>query len=338
MLFTDRDKLGQCYPSICCVLDGKSIPNTSRAAACGASRSRRRLPIPVSADGDGRRRLAGDASTTSLDVDDVHSYMPNALGGEDLNLPASGAISATNPRPVPTLGRVVMQRLPITKSWYDAMEMQIRQRVRGGNNLQLSYTLSRALIDGVGREATPGRSSGRRWRCSKRPGDRSSTATTRTTRGTTSRSRRRSSCRCAIQMSAIDARRSARPLGGNTGLRPRRRHHQRRPAGRARRPRSAAATCRSSSTNQRLPRDAEPGAVHDRPDQGEAAGQEHRPPAVEAAGPRRGRRIELFAEAFNLTNFVNVTGGAGNIRLATFNVPTGAQDARQIQWGARYAF
>ena len=53
---------------------------------------------------------------------------------------------------------------------------------------------------------------------------------------------------------------------------------------------------------------------------------------------RGGRRIELFAEAFNLTNFVNVTGGAGNIRLATFNVPTGAQDARQIQWGARYAF
>jgi hypothetical protein len=51
-----------------------------------------------------------------------------------------------------------------------------------------------------------------------------------------------------------------------------------------------------------------------------------------------GRRIELFAEAFNLTNFVNVTGGAGNIRLATFNVPTGAQDARQMQWGARYAF
>jgi hypothetical protein len=52
----------------------------------------------------------------------------------------------------------------------------------------------------------------------------------------------------------------------------------------------------------------------------------------------QGRRIELFAEAFNLTNFVNVTGGASNIRLDTFNVPTGAQDARQVQWGLRYAF
>jgi hypothetical protein len=55
---------------------------------------------------------------------------------------------------VATLGRVVMQNLPITKSWYDALEMQARQRVRGGNSLQVSYTLSRSLIDGVGREST----------------------------------------------------------------------------------------------------------------------------------------------------------------------------------------
>jgi hypothetical protein len=52
----------------------------------------------------------------------------------------------------------------------------------------------------------------------------------------------------------------------------------------------------------------------------------------------QGRRVELFAETFNLTNFVNVTGGATNIRLATFNVSTGAQDARQVQWGGRFAF
>jgi hypothetical protein len=50
------------------------------------------------------------------------------------------------------------------------------------------------------------------------------------------------------------------------------------------------------------------------------------------------RRVELFAEAFNVTNFVNRTGGIGDVRLATFNVPTGAQDARQVQWGARYSF
>ena len=51
-----------------------------------------------------------------------------------------------------------------------------------------------------------------------------------------------------------------------------------------------------------------------------------------------GRRIELFAEAFNITNFVNATGFGGNVVLPTFNLPTGAQDARQVQWGARYSF
>ena len=50
------------------------------------------------------------------------------------------------------------------------------------------------------------------------------------------------------------------------------------------------------------------------------------------------RRLEVFLEAFNFTNFVNVTGGSGNFRLATFHVPTGAQPARQVQWGARYSF
>ena len=48
--------------------------------------------------------------------------------------------------------------------------------------------------------------------------------------------------------------------------------------------------------------------------------------------------MELFAEAFNITNFVNTTGQGQNVLLPTFNVPTGAQDARQVQWGIRYSF
>ena len=50
------------------------------------------------------------------------------------------------------------------------------------------------------------------------------------------------------------------------------------------------------------------------------------------------RRVEVFAEAFNVTNVVNLYGGNSNIRLANFNVPTGALDARQVQWGLRYSF
>ena len=84
--------------------------------------------------------------STGLDVDYVHSHMPNAIA--DPNIPLTGAITAANPRPVPTLGRVTVQNLPNSKSWYDALEMQFRQRVRGANNLQVSYTLSRSMIDG----------------------------------------------------------------------------------------------------------------------------------------------------------------------------------------------
>ncbi|MGE3844665.1 MAG: hypothetical protein AB7I50_24120, partial [Vicinamibacterales bacterium] len=51
-----------------------------------------------------------------------------------------------------------------------------------------------------------------------------------------------------------------------------------------------------------------------------------------------GQRMELFAEAFNVTNFVNMNGFSNNVLLPTFNIATGAQDARQVQWGARYSF
>ena len=50
------------------------------------------------------------------------------------------------------------------------------------------------------------------------------------------------------------------------------------------------------------------------------------------------RRIEAFLEAYNATNYVTLTGGSGNMSLATFLIRTGARDARQVQWGARYSF
>ena len=46
----------------------------------------------------------------------------------------------------------------------------------------------------------------------------------------------------------------------------------------------------------------------------------------------------IFIQRFNVTNFVNTTGQGTNELLPTFNVPTGAQDARQVQWGIRYSF
>lgn len=85
---------------------------------------------------------------TSLDVDYIHSYGAHQYGTTDRNLPASGRIGAANPRPMSQFGQVAMLE-NFTKSWYDSLESQIRTRLAGLANLQVSYTLSRTYLDGV---------------------------------------------------------------------------------------------------------------------------------------------------------------------------------------------
>ena len=48
--------------------------------------------------------------------------------------------------------------------------------------------------------------------------------------------------------------------------------------------------------------------------------------------------VQIFLEAFNLTNMVNWSNGTGNMRSTTFLVSRPGGTARQIQWGGRYAF
>jgi hypothetical protein len=278
-------------------------------------------------------------SSTGLDVDVVHAYMPNALAGEDQNLPASGPITATNPRPVATLGRVVVQGLPITKSWYDAMEMQVRQRVRGANNLQVSYTLSRAIVDGCSgvcvnsvrafaRESLEQlRDTGRSLEWGYNPID---------TRHNLAISAS-FELPAEIQLSGIARFVSASPMAttcacdldgdGVTDRAP-----------------GTPATIGRGNLQEQLD------AINAyRASQNLAPFTLDRikvlPPAknIDIRVTRRlnltpARHVELFAEAFNITNAVNAHSPGSNIRLDTFNVPTGAQDARQIQWGARYTF
>lgn len=60
-------------------------------------------------------------------------------------------------------------------------------------------------------------------------------------------------------------------------------------------------------------------------------------------GLGRGRRLELIAEGFNLTNRLNPTNvnrtwGPNATANANFNTPTGAETARQFQLAARFAF
>ncbi len=50
------------------------------------------------------------------------------------------------------------------------------------------------------------------------------------------------------------------------------------------------------------------------------------------------RRIETFLEGYNATNYTTLTGGTNNMSLPAFLIRTGARDARQVQWGARFRF
>jgi hypothetical protein len=87
-------------------------------------------------------------SGAALDVDWVHSYGAHQTGFIDRNLPASGPISPSNPRPVPGFTQAWMLE-NYTKSWYDALETQFRANVAGSGRLQASYTISRSYLDGV---------------------------------------------------------------------------------------------------------------------------------------------------------------------------------------------
>jgi hypothetical protein len=85
---------------------------------------------------------------TTVDVDYVHSRGVHQYGTTDRNLPPSGAISAANPRPVPQFGQVAMLE-NFSRSWYDALETQVRTRFGRDGWLRASYALSRTWLDGV---------------------------------------------------------------------------------------------------------------------------------------------------------------------------------------------
>ena len=136
------------YPSIDGVLAGKTLADYVQS---GAARSLYVIPddyvLPQS-----QNTTAGFGwqinGTTGLDVDFVHAYGYNQLGAFDLNLPESGRVNALNPRPVPQFTEVKSLE-NFSKSWYDALETQLRMRPRGLDSLQISYTLSRSYRDGV---------------------------------------------------------------------------------------------------------------------------------------------------------------------------------------------
>ena len=136
------------YPDINAVLGGKSLDDY---IAAGGARSVFLIPddsvLPYSLNatfGVGWRLNP----VTALDVDYVHDVGDHQLGGRDFNLPEMGAINASNPRPVSGFTSVTLMQ-NFTKTWYDALETQLRTRFRGLDNVLISYTLSRSYRDGV---------------------------------------------------------------------------------------------------------------------------------------------------------------------------------------------
>jgi Carboxypeptidase regulatory-like domain/TonB dependent receptor-like, beta-barrel len=136
------------YPDITATLSGKSL---SDYVLSGAARSVYIIPddyvLPESQNttlGFGWRM----AANTGIEVDFVHAFGYNQLGALDLNLPATGRISATNPRPVSNFTEVKSLE-NFTESWYKALETQFRTRYGKLDSLTVSYTLSSTMRDGV---------------------------------------------------------------------------------------------------------------------------------------------------------------------------------------------
>jgi len=315
------------FPDINAVLGGKTLEeyqNTGGVRSLYLIADDYVLPYSVNTTAGVGWQLNG---VTSLDVDYVHNFGDNQLGSTDLNLPASGRISASNPRPEPRFSQVGVLT-NFSKSWYDALEVQLRTRVRGTDSLQISYAYSRSILDGVtfystfrGTDRTPAEKG---YNPTDTPHNLSVAAST--------------SLPWDIHLSGVFRAISGGPLGVSAGV----------------------------------DLDGDLNTQNDRPaglpptvGRGDVEGQLTLINAFRASrglGPvdrdllkpdpiinldlrltkafnlGANRRIEAFLEGYNVMNYVTLTGGTGNMSSSSFLVRTGARDARQVQWGARYSF
>ena len=268
------------------------------------------------------------SSRATLDVDYIHSYGAKQYGTTDRNLPASGPVSASNPRPVPQFAQVAMLE-NFTSSWYDALESQFRMRFGAADQLQVLYTLSRSYLDGVdfflnqrGTQRTP-RERG------YNPSDQRHNLSAAMTFGLPG----------GLSLSAIVKLISGSPMPVQAGADL---DVDRSPAGD--RPDGVSITVgRGDVHEQRRLIDAY------------RAGLARPLPPVEPTlfeldpyrtldlrltksfSLRGASRLELLIEGFNVTNFVNYFSTVVNRNMNSdqFLRRTGARDARQVQWGTR---
>ena len=313
----------QLYPNVAAVLDG-SVPQLGTVIPDDF------VQAFAQNTSVGIAWQIGDATT--LNVDYIHSYGDRQTGSTDRNLPVSGAISASNPRPEPHFTQVVMLE-NYTRSWYNALESELRMGLRGGGQLHVSYTFSRTWLDGVdffitqrGTQRTPQEQG-------YGPGD-----------------QRHNLTAAAIlplpfemQFGAILKLISGSPMQvqAGTDLDGDRSDTGDRPGGLpitvGRNDKDAALLLinefRAGLTPNPLP-PVDPALL----DLDSYRTLDLRFSKSFRAGRRL--RIDLLAEAFNVTNHVNIvpTSVIHNMNSTAFLERRTARDARQIQWGARVGF
>jgi hypothetical protein len=244
-----------------------------------------------------------------------------------VNLPASGAISAANPRPVPQFSQVGML-VNFSDSWYDALEVQLRTRVRGTDSLQVSYAYSKSTLDGVtfystyrGTERTP-REKG--MNPTDTPHNLSVAAST--------------SLPFGVQLSGVFRAISGGPLTVTAGadLDGDLNAQNDRPAG-------LSPTVGRGDVARQLEIINAYRATRNQAPISEELLKPNRIIGVDVRLTKSfalggNRRIEAFLEGYNATNYTTLTGGTNNMSLPAFLIRTGARDARQVQWGARFRF
>jgi len=316
------------YPNISATLGGKSIQDY---IAAGGTRSvflvsdDSVLPFSFNSSA-GFGWLVNKNS--SLDVDYVHNYGTHQLGGRDMNLPPSGPISPTNPRPVAGYSTVTLMQ-NFSDSWYDGVETQFRTHFNHVDTLLISYTLSRSFRDGVDFFGTP----------------RGTQRTPNEVGYTETDQRHVLSVSAAttlpwlVQVSGIGKFASGSPFHDQAGvdLDGDGTVTNDRPAG-------------LDSSVGRRDVDQQLQIINSfRTSRGLVpipASLLRLDPFVSVdarvtkAIPFSGRRLDLFFEGFNLTNHENFTPYSVNINIisSSFLLRNGARPPRQFQWGARFTF
>lgn len=334
---TDQSLLRN-YPDISAVLGGRSLD--SFIAAGGPRQLGTVIPDDfVQAYAVNTTAGAGWqlTNTATLDIDYIHSFGNHQVGSRDRNLPAAGAVNSANPRPAPQFAQVVMVE-NFSKSWYDALEAQLRTHVGTRDSLQVSYTLSRSYLDGVDFFLTPRGTQRTPRERGYNPSDQRHNLTVAGSM----------SMPWDLQVSGILKLVSGSPVKVQAG-----RDLDGDMTVTGDLPAGIPITVGRERVSESLAAinafRAEQTPTLSSIDRSLLSLDPYRSLELRVTKTIRtggGRRLELLVEAFNVTNFVNVRPPvtanqpeAGvSINTASFLIRTVARDARQIQWGLRYAF